>query len=308
MGDMADMELDAVLDEEDARLDFLTGHMSDLEAFDRGILNPLGGLVGTERPYNTRGTRTSRIQTRTPNLMPNLSDMKPAHPKILIYGPPGAGKTLFAATLGAGLHVLDFDGGLGSCLTFQDAHTSARKSIEYTDCREKSPMSATGFSQAQGFMAKASQFKGTAIAIDSFTAMAEGALRQAHVAEGGKMSHSGFTISQYGKAFFAIEQFIMALRTAPVTVVAVFHQMEFLIDDQQHLTMAIPGQKLAPKIPIHFDEIWYLKPRLVSGKMKYAIQTKASPSITARSRYQIPNHTPVDAGLPKILSDAGVSL
>lgn len=42
MGDGADMALDAVMSEEEARLDFHSGCMTKNEAYDRGIIDELG--------------------------------------------------------------------------------------------------------------------------------------------------------------------------------------------------------------------------------------------------------------------------
>ena len=42
MGEMADFELDEVLDEEDAREDYRAGRMTKEEAFERGIIDELG--------------------------------------------------------------------------------------------------------------------------------------------------------------------------------------------------------------------------------------------------------------------------
>ena len=42
---MADMFLDAVMDEEESRLDFLLGGITAQEAYDRGIINEQGGLI-----------------------------------------------------------------------------------------------------------------------------------------------------------------------------------------------------------------------------------------------------------------------
>ena len=42
MGEMADYELEEVMDNEEAILDFHTGHMDDQEAYDKGIIDELG--------------------------------------------------------------------------------------------------------------------------------------------------------------------------------------------------------------------------------------------------------------------------
>jgi len=42
MSDMADMALDAVMDDEEARLEYHTGHMSTIDAFERGLVDELG--------------------------------------------------------------------------------------------------------------------------------------------------------------------------------------------------------------------------------------------------------------------------
>ena len=43
MGEFADYELDEVMDEEDARMDYRRGDMTLEEALDRGIINEQGG-------------------------------------------------------------------------------------------------------------------------------------------------------------------------------------------------------------------------------------------------------------------------
>ena len=48
MGDMADFAVDQVMDEEDARTNYRTGHMTIEEAYERGFVNELGGDLGTE--------------------------------------------------------------------------------------------------------------------------------------------------------------------------------------------------------------------------------------------------------------------
>jgi hypothetical protein len=42
MDDGADMALEDVMDDEDARLDYRRGDMSDIEAYNRGIIDELG--------------------------------------------------------------------------------------------------------------------------------------------------------------------------------------------------------------------------------------------------------------------------
>ena len=43
MGEMADFELDDIMDEEDARTDYRRGEMSKDDAYERGIINEFGG-------------------------------------------------------------------------------------------------------------------------------------------------------------------------------------------------------------------------------------------------------------------------
>ena len=45
MGDGADMALDAMEDEEEERLNYLTGKMSDQEAYEKGIIDERGFLI-----------------------------------------------------------------------------------------------------------------------------------------------------------------------------------------------------------------------------------------------------------------------
>ena len=46
MSEMADMFLESVLCMEEMRLDYKTGHMSDVEAYDAGIIDENGSYVG----------------------------------------------------------------------------------------------------------------------------------------------------------------------------------------------------------------------------------------------------------------------
>lgn len=48
MGDGADMALEAMEDFEDLRLSHKMGQMTDAEAYEHGIINELGGIIGTE--------------------------------------------------------------------------------------------------------------------------------------------------------------------------------------------------------------------------------------------------------------------
>jgi hypothetical protein len=57
MGDMADFALEAVFDDEDARMDYRTGKMTVEEAYERGLVNELGGEIGTEARCITRTCR-----------------------------------------------------------------------------------------------------------------------------------------------------------------------------------------------------------------------------------------------------------
>ena len=42
MGEFADYTLEDVMDEEDDRLDFYTGHINNEEAYNKGIIDELG--------------------------------------------------------------------------------------------------------------------------------------------------------------------------------------------------------------------------------------------------------------------------
>ena len=53
------MALDQVFEEEEARADFRSGRMSGCEAYERGIVDELGGEIGTEYhpPLKTKTCR-----------------------------------------------------------------------------------------------------------------------------------------------------------------------------------------------------------------------------------------------------------
>lgn len=56
MGDMADYALECGANEEDHYDDYFSGRMSNWDAYENGIINELGGLVGTERKAPTSKT------------------------------------------------------------------------------------------------------------------------------------------------------------------------------------------------------------------------------------------------------------
>lgn len=53
MGDGADMALDETMDDEEARLDYTTGQMTDLEAFERGLIDELGFMYNPKKRKET---------------------------------------------------------------------------------------------------------------------------------------------------------------------------------------------------------------------------------------------------------------
>lgn len=57
MGDMADLALEAVFDDEEVWTDYCIGNITVEEAYERGLVDELGGEIGSEARFITRTCR-----------------------------------------------------------------------------------------------------------------------------------------------------------------------------------------------------------------------------------------------------------
>lgn len=235
--------------------------------------------------------------------MPQVKDLIVKAPKILIYGAPGTGKTALALTLGEYCYYLDADDGLITGLKFNDNFTVRRHAVEFVDCVDHEPTKARGFKRICDVVQDierqihAKTFKYKAIVLDSLTAVCEASMRATLYPQVDKKP----TLPDWGDAIRNVELLLNRLRSLPIVVVFLAHEMTEQVDQLSQVRLSAIGQKLPPKIPAYFDEFWYSK---ISGQ-KYVLQTRGTSSIPARSRRSVPNMIEQNLGMVEILKQSG---
>ncbi len=240
-----------------------------------------------------------------------LKDLVSDSPKILLWGRPGTGKTVFATSYGAGMQIIDCNQGLLSAVKFQDKFTIERQKIDVIQIHEKIPDKAIAYAQVKEtimsiynqLVKKTYPFK--ILCIDSFTDIADFALRYIQ----GNSSSFGKAISmqQWGLAINELDSLFMWVKAMPIPVVVLFHSKEGT-DTTDHATeeIAIYGKNLPSKITSYFDEV--LRVKLgppVQGKCIPIIQTDPEAYMTVRTRGQVKSGQSTNIGLRELLSQLG---
>ena len=239
-----------------------------------------------------------------------LKDMKidVRGPKIISYGRPGSGKSAFWLTLGAGSIYLDCDCGWRTGLTLKDRWSDSRGLVELKECWETDGSKATAFSKTASYIqaivagVKDKSCKARVVVLDSFTSLAEAAMRDV-LYTNGKLGTNP-EIQHWSMMYNRIEQVLMNLKSLPLAVVLIMHQEIHEIDGVDTITLACPGQKLAPRITPYFDEILYSRVKNgAGGKNEYVIQSKSTASLPVRSRNNVPEGYNTNDGAVRLLKD-----
>ena len=243
--------------------------------------------------------------------MTKIKDLKGLNPpKILMYGPPGSGKTVGGCTLGEGLEIHDWDGGLKSAAMVKDEWTNRRLEVEVKQFEDNDP--TKGIAWPKGEMAiidivnacrkKECKIKG--LMIDGMTTMSDAAMRYVQ----GNGGHIGKNpqIQEWGLMITLIKNAFSLLRTLPLVVIVTAHEHVYEQEKEMISQIAVPGRKLPGVFAGYFDEVWRTKVRnLGGGKVDYVIQTVSTSGTMARSRACIPDMTSMKEGMVSLLKRMG---
>ena len=225
-----------------------------------------------------------------------LTDLVSKFPKILIYGPPGSGKTGLCLTLGARCEYWDLDDNLEVGFGLNDNLKQQRLQVEVKQFLEPDPKKASAFAKIRAYsetvvqLCARNQYPYDAIVVDSLTALAA-ASEDNTMAAAGRIEQAP-EIQHWGKLLKDVENFISNLRALPKVVFFVAHDMEAGPPTNLKTTVAVPGKKLPGRVTRMFNEIWYvgIKPA-GGGKYEFYIQTAPTSSITCRSGRGLANAT-----------------
>lgn len=232
----------------------------------------------------------------------------------------GTGKTAFATSAGSQTEVLDFDNGMATCEYFKDQWTNERKQAIQYPCYMEDPNSASNWRRAKGHVLdicnaarSPAGYKRKIIVIDSFSTAGEAAVRNVREGLGNVKDYARFNpfrIQDWGTMVGEFEQMIQLLRMTPLIVICIAHVEVEEVDGGKKRLKPIAGtQRFAGKVAAYFDEVWQAVAKdEPGGKTGYYLQTQQTEGRPARSRRGLPNMTPMNLGLKKILSMIGTEI
>lgn len=217
-------------------------------------------------------------------------------PRVLTIGDGGTGKTSFLATI-PDIYVFDFDRGMAVARgkdieydTFKDAPRGGRKAPDE---------GIYSFGQAwPKFIARLNdvgtkidkgEWGNRPLGVDSLTTMANSAM--AYVLN--NTGHTGIPqIQHWGAQMNLLETTMDQLNSWPVPLFVTAHIQRNTNDLTQVIEMLpLVTGKLAGKIGLYFDEVWYTKVKGMGDKRQYVFQTHSDAMFKqAKSRWGVPDN------------------
>ena len=245
-----------------------------------------------------------------------LRDMILRPPKLLFYGGFGTSKTATALTLGARAVVLDCDGGLRTGLTLKDKFLEDRLQVEVKNCLDDDPSKPIVYSKTKSYVdsiateCRNGTCKYKALIIDSLTALADGvvngvAVRNSRVGKTFEWAHWGMVENE-------LVDILRTLKSLPIVAILIAHeQIEKApgTTDSYQSSISCPLNKLPPKIPTYFNEVWYFKSQTIgAGKASYTIKSFSTSNVSAKTQGQLPDNTDVNLGMVELLKLIGYDI
>lgn len=265
--------------------------------------------------------------------MPTVGELSKGPLKILAYGPSGTGKTALALTCGGVAQIMDLDLGVESALGItrrypDNPYNGARRSVHHLAYPEPQPtLKATAFDRFKSDLilianlCNDNKYPHKVLIVDSFTLLADAALRYI-LYNNGRLQRlpklpsrgdvgGGVSQPEWGLMIDQVEQVVTILRGLPIHVILIAHSKPMKNDSDSFIRheISIPTQRLPPRIPAYFDELWFIEMQAgAAGATRRMIRTDATPLYDARSRAGLVDGTDVNLGMPKIFEMLGRSL
>jgi hypothetical protein len=126
--------------------------------------------------------------------------------------------------------------------------------------------------------------------VDTLTALNAAAERQIVPVGQAKIQDWGMIINE-------ILQVTQMLSWMDIPVILIAHQQSAMTDDNELISIGVAGKHTGKNIVAAFDELWYSKvvrdPTQANAAPKYVLQTRPSPQVVVRSRYNPPDPIPM---------------
>lgn len=234
-------------------------------------------------------------------------------PKILLFGPPGTWKTTFSTSWGSQTEIIDIDKKLLSAIKVQDKWTPERHAVFVTPCYDKNVQVPTAFEDLKrrvftiSDLCASGKYDKKVLVVDSLTSKGEHAMRKILYGAGVRMIAPvlpPITIPQWGMAINEVENVLTVLKSLPICVIVVAHELTEVVDDVVRTKIWALGAKLPNKLPVGFDEIWYSK-IVGAGNDRHAVLQTNATTVTACSRGQLPDGWDTRQGLQETLKKIG---
>jgi hypothetical protein len=240
--------------------------------------------------------------------MPKVSDIKLRHPKILLYGAGGCGKTSLVETAGDLVEILDLDKsaivglGIKDDLQKQRLNANLVGDVPHHDPIGNDYLKARDTVNKVCHEVRLGKYPYKIFCLDSFTSLMDGIIR--HVKKkNNKLPEEPLTQAMWGQAFSLADTLLLQLRNVPLCVIITAHRIYREFEGVNRIMIGAPGDKFIQRLPTYFDEQWFMEANTVGGATKRTLQTQAKTTIEAKTRFQLPNASNPDKGLLELFKD-----